>query len=170
MQSTTAGPSLGLQFASLPRPAIPRRAERDDLARLFELERLCFEEERRDSKEAWRYSLSHPRHEVWLIDSPDGAVVASMILRPQRRVLVLFSLACHPGFRSQGLGRTLLAMALRRTCDLGLSETVLEVAADQPGLLAWYRRHGFQTRRHLPDYYHPGHHAWRMHRPLGDHE
>ena len=170
MQSTISGPSTGLPFASVPRPAVPRRATRGDLARLLELEQLCFEEERRDSPATWRTSLGHERHEVWLIESTDGSVVASMILRPRRRVLALFSLACHPDFRGQGLGRTLLALALRRTRELGLTETVLEVAADQPDLLAWYQRHGFQTRRHLPDYYHPGHHAWRMHRPLGDYE
>lgn len=170
MQSTTAGPSTDLHFGSLPRPAVPRRAKRDDLARLFELEGICFEEGRRDSRETWRYSLCHKRHEVWLIESPDGSVVASMILRPQRRALALFSLACHPVHRSQGLGRTLLALALRRTRDLGLSETRLEVAANLPELMAWYQRQGFQPGRHLRDYYAPGCHAWQMRRPVSDHE
>jgi ribosomal protein S18 acetylase RimI-like enzyme len=107
---------------------------------------------------------------VWLIESTDGSLLASMILRPRKRSLVLFSVASHPAGRGRGLGGTLLALALRRTRELGLTETVLEVATDLPGLLAWYQRHGFRPRRHLRDYYAPGHHAWRMHRPLPDHE
>lgn len=150
----------------------PRLAGPKDLPAMLELETLCFDRARRDSREVLRRSLRHPRHEVWVIDFDRRAgegLAAALVIRPAgAATLRLHSVATHPDCRGRGLGKALLLLAERRASETGRRRLTLEADAGRPDLLDWYEREGFRRKRRLPDYYGPGRDAWRLSRaPAG---
>ena len=155
----------------IPAPAHPsdsvstprlRIAGERDLDLLLRLEEQCFEEARRDSRATIRRALRHESDEVWVVDADEGLIQGSLVLRHLRKGLRLYSLAVHPETRGYGLGNFLLDKAIARGTESSSPCLFLEADAGLPGLLNWYERHGFTRDRFLPDFYAPGHDAWRL--------
>lgn len=143
-----------------------RRAVLDDLDALAEFESLCFDEARRDTRGAIRYSLTHPRFETWVLKNREGRVDASLFLRPYHSSLRIYSLATHPDLRGLGWGNRLLDFAVERAKDRHIGRLSLEVDASNPQLLEWYQNHGFYIWTYLHDYYGEDRSGWRMRRDI----
>jgi ribosomal protein S18 acetylase RimI-like enzyme len=75
-------------------------------------------------------------------------------------------LAVAPAHRRHGLGRRILSWLEMPARVAGLSELRLEVRADNPDAVAFYRRLGFQLRITIPGYYQGRIDALRMVKPL----
>lgn len=150
--------------STLARPL--RRAALEDLERVLELEALCFDPVRRDSRSTIRRSLANPRHEAWVLGGPGDKIDAALFLRHVRNALRVYSVATHPMLRGQGWGNLLLDWAISRAVAQGKDSVTLEADASNPELMAWYERHAFRRARFLPSYYAPGRDAWRLAREI----
>ncbi len=95
-----------------------------------------------------------------------GELRGALFLRFTPRSVRVHSIAVHPRAQGQGIGARLLEQAAARACATGRRRVTLEASAEQAQLVDWYVRHGYERREFLPDYYAPGHAAWRLHRRL----
>lgn len=138
----------------------PEPARLEDLEALMALEASCFPPARRDGRSCVRRSLLSPHQEVWVLRSED-VLMASMTLRIFRKTLRLYSLAVSTGFRGRGLGERLLQHATSRARTLHIPKLSLEVDAADERLQILYLRLGFTYSQSLPNYYGPGHDAYR---------
>ncbi len=142
-----------------------RRAVINDLPFLLDLERQCFPDHRRSSRQGLKTSLKSHVQEVYILElmqpalsSPAGAVV----LLGYKRTMRIYSLAMVPQAQGTGLGTKLLNFALERAAERGFERVSLEADSADSRLIGWYRSFGFQKIAHLPDYYAPGEDAFRM--------
>lgn len=138
----------------------PRRADLDDLPALMELERLCYDGPRRQSRASLRRSLTSPRQSVWVLED-DFGIAADLILWHHRHTLRVYGVAVRPDRQGKGLGR---ALVLHAEALAGPARVVLEADAADPRLIDWYERQGYRRTDLRPDFYAPGRHAWRMER------
>ncbi|MGH3545592.1 MAG: ribosomal protein S18-alanine N-acetyltransferase [Mycobacteriales bacterium] len=67
----------------------------------------------------------------------------------------LQTLAVRRGAQRRGVGRSLLAAALRHACELGAAGMALEVRADNAAAQRLYARHGFDVIGVRTGYYQP---------------
>lgn len=67
----------------------------------------------------------------------------------------LLSLAVHPRFQRQGLGKRLLSEVLREAAALGAAKIFLEVRQSNTAARKLYERHGFAQDGVRPGYYSP---------------
>lgn len=141
-------------FAGVSRPGslqgILIEATRRDLVPLVALDRECFDR------------LAWPAHGWWQVLVQPGwrvrvvrdsaTLLAASVLRFDRPVMVLASLAVHPSCRRRGLGRLLLRDALVHASLEGARWLSLEVDRDNLGAIRLYRTNGFGTvRRFVED-------------------
>lgn len=155
----------------------PRRGKMCDVAAILELEKVCFTEDRRESTGVLRRSLSSPVQEVWVVDHtiadatvvaphriPERAfaLVAAMILRRYRKTMRIYSLAVAPFCQGQGIGQSLMRLAVERARRHGCVLLSLEAETENTRLVQWYRGLGFVEGELLPDYYSAGAAAVRM--------
>lgn len=138
-----------------------RRARPVDLEALRTLEEACFEPHRRSSPRSLHTSLTSLHQEVW-VHWCHFQIVSCLILRLHLRAIRVFSVAVHPDYQGQGLGRSLLRHALRRARQRKARTISLEAASADRCLLQWYADMGFQKGRFLRHYYAHNHSAWRM--------
>jgi ribosomal protein S18 acetylase RimI-like enzyme len=141
-----------------------RSATLDDLGAILAIEEAAFDPVRRSSTAAIRRALKSHFQRVLVLEIA-GLVVGYVILWPHRRVWRIYNLAAHPGYRNQGIGGALLAIASEHAERAGAQRLVLE-SRDEPALLRFYQQRGFRSSRRLPDYYAPGEHALRLELPL----
>ncbi len=98
---------------------------------------------------------------VGLLDGRPAAA-AVLLKRKNSKIARLYSLAVHPRFRGEGLGRELL-VHLASTCrNNGLSAIRLEVGTENETAMRLYREAGFQMVGLLRRYYADGGDACRM--------
>ena len=122
------------------------------------------------SLRAIRYNITNPRA-IALVSCvyTQPAAWALTLLRDHhtgRRSARLYSIAVHPNHHSQGLARQLLAHSLDLAQQAGAHAMYLEVSTANPRAIAVYLKSGFETIKHITDYYSPGHSAFRMKHPL----
>jgi len=145
-----------------------RTATVSDEQGLSELEGLCFDEDRRASRQSLRRSLSSLHQVVRVIDLPRGNGHPSATLKGaaifwlRSRSLRMYSVAVRPEYRGEGLGRLLVADAFRMARERGLARITLEADQGNDVLVRWYESQGFTVTAQLPSYYAPGRHAVRM--------
>ncbi|MEU8888213.1 N-acetyltransferase [Streptomyces sp. NPDC048442] len=79
----------------------------------------------------------------------------------------VFGLGVSAGHRSRGVGRALLAEALRMAAEDGVAEVWLSVEPGNRAAIALYRSLGFAPGEFHADYLGPGEHRLLMRCPLG---
>jgi ribosomal protein S18 acetylase RimI-like enzyme len=132
---------------------------------LKRIEQKCFSRLRRSSPRSLRRSLRSPAQQVWIAEWRDKGAwlpVGTMLLRIYPRTVRIFSLAVLSSHRGHGIGRAMMMRACREARRQKKRRLSLEVDARDTGLIRWYESFGFKRTTHLPDYYYPGRHAWRM--------
>ena len=142
-----------------------RRATPADLPAILALEQACFEPYRRASEGSLRRSLRSPRQSFWLAES-GGRILGLLVLWHFRGTVRVYDVATHPDARGQGIGHALMAHAEALARKQGASRISLEAEEQDPHLVAWYRKQGFEVVDRLPDFYHEGCSALRMVRRL----
>jgi ribosomal-protein-alanine N-acetyltransferase len=137
-----------------------RRADRRDLARIVQIESLCFTEEAVFPPEMFVYLI---RYSVALVAcEPGGLVVGFIMGYTSGSGGAVYTLDVHPLFRRRGVGRELLH-ALELELQLqGARAIRLEAALEKPEALQLYRQEGFRERELVRNYYGPGKDAVRM--------
>jgi ribosomal protein S18 acetylase RimI-like enzyme len=141
-----------------------RTAVANDIDALVALESIAFQTDRM-SRRSFRRWLRHPGC-VFLVSEQQGAMSGYIlvILRRGTRLARLYSLAVTPCSRGQGIASALLAAAERDARKAGALFLRLEVAGNNAGAIALYRRHGYVQFGLYRRYYDDESDALRMHK------
>jgi len=133
-----------------------RPMQPDDLEKVRAIDRLSFSLPWPES--AFQYELNaNPAALLWVAETespPEERRVVGMIvvwlITDEAHVATI---AVHPDFRGQGIGRRLLSTALQEAIRRGASQAMLEVRAGNQAAQALYRRFGFEVTYRRPKYY-----------------
>lgn len=98
---------------------------------------------------AWCLRQAERGRIVRLVADLDGQAVGNVQLTAWGEVGEIGSLVVGASFRRQGLAGKLLAAAIAKARQAGLRAVEIGVQADQPAILDFYRRMGFQPERGL---------------------
>ncbi|MFO8133202.1 MAG: GNAT family N-acetyltransferase [Thermoplasmatota archaeon] len=102
----------------------------------------------------WQLSPEH-----FLVAERDNTVAGFILgVVTDTASLRILLLCVTPQQQRQGIGSALL----QHICTSDLRHIHLEVRADNPGAIAFYRRHGFAITERLPDFYPDGTDGYRM--------
>lgn len=133
-----------------------RLAAREDVDALFALDQACFRPGIAYSKAELKYFLFHPRS-ISLVAEDEGSIAGFAVVEiaadGRRRVGHVVTIDVPAGQRRQGVGRTLMD-ALRDACVRAGAELMrLEVAIDNDGAIAFYKRLGFAETGRIRSFY-----------------
>jgi ribosomal-protein-alanine N-acetyltransferase len=102
---------------------------------------------------SFRYEVTdNPAARCWVAEG-EGCVVGMLVLWVIVDETHIATLAAHPGYRRQGIARTLLAHALKSAAGEGARRAFLEVRAGNQAAQAMYRKFGFVEDGRRPRYY-----------------
>jgi ribosomal-protein-alanine N-acetyltransferase len=143
-----------------------RSAVAEDLPRLWELDRICFEPGIAYSRGQLRRFLEMPGARCLVAES-DGKIEGFTLgyAGPPETAHVV-TLDVHPSARRRGLGKRLLEGLLGALASAGAERAVLEVDVRNTGAITFYRRLGFRKTGRIPSYYGSGRDAFEMDRPV----
>ncbi|MGH8163486.1 MAG: GNAT family N-acetyltransferase [Rhodanobacteraceae bacterium] len=138
-----------------------RRATRNDLDALLELEHASFDHDR-VSRAQFRRHLQSTSACV-LVAEETGVVhgCALLFFRRGSRQARLYSIAIAQAARARGLGTALLHAAKREARARGCNAMRLEVRTDNAAAIALYERRGYTRDACEPGFYENGADAWR---------
>jgi ribosomal-protein-alanine N-acetyltransferase len=128
-----------------------RRMTLDDVEQVVAIDQASFSlpwPERTFRYEVAENSASRP----WVVDV-DGRVVAMIVVWFIIDEAHIATIATHPDFRRQGLGRKLLVHALMAAKEEGAQTALLEVRESNDKAQEMYRKLGFLEVNRRPQYY-----------------
>lgn len=133
-----------------------RLAAREDIDTLFALDQACFRPGIAYSKAELKYFLFHPRS-ISLVAEDQGDIagfaIVELIADGHRRVGHVVTIDVPVQQRRRGVGRMLMD-ALRDACIQAGAEIMrLEVAVDNDGAIAFYKRLGFAEAGRIRGFY-----------------
>ena len=113
-----------------------RSFQRRDLARLHELDQVCFSREIAYSKSELQYFLTHPRCSCWVAEQPAtklaGFVIIERSSRQGRQAGHIVTLDIDPAARRCGLGSLLMRTAEEQMKHEGAASNELGGGGEQP--------------------------------------
>ena len=139
-----------------------REARADDLPRLWELDRICFEPGIAYSRREIRRFLALPGARSVLAEAGGDLLGFALGYPDAPDVARVVTLDVHPDLRRHGLGRRLLRELLAGLASAGSARVLLEVDVRNSGAIEFYRREGFRETRRLASYYARGLDAFEM--------
>ena len=138
-----------------------RLANLDDLDALCELENACFDTAQRQPRRALKRSLTSAFQRVYFLEEINQ-LMGAITLFVYKNSVRLYSIAVHPDFQGQGLGKTLMTFLIQESQALKMKECTLEVDLAHEALVRFYQKFGFEITKTLPDYYGLGRDAFAM--------
>ncbi|ACS80956.1 GNAT family N-acetyltransferase [Maridesulfovibrio salexigens] len=148
------------------RSHIIREAVPNDLDFVMQLERECFAEKRQSSKRSLQNSISSTSQLVLIIESSTGrkknVKMGAAVIIHYKRSIRIYSLAIDRNYRKTGVGEALVRHIINFASSHGYERISLEADINNPRLVDWYNKFGFEAARALPDYYGPGESGLRM--------
>ncbi len=126
-----------------------RKAVNADAPEVERQNAIYFGDERIDDGE-WQHARLLPEEEekrgmtIFLAEQ-GGKTVGKVHLQLIDGLGGIYGLGVLPEYRSKGLGRAILAMAVERLKGVGAQEITLQVATDNPNALHLYESCGFET-------------------------
>ena len=140
-----------------------RKATVEDLEELYLIETICFRE-RRFQRE----------HILWILHHPNAAIYIDREERTRGTLMLLFegdvcrvlSLAVHPAYRRQGIGRSLMALAEDYARRKNITVVMLEVSTQNSAAIDFYKKLGYENTGFLSHYYSWGEDAYSMSKNL----
>jgi ribosomal-protein-alanine N-acetyltransferase len=127
-----------------------RRARRDDLDVLLDIERRSFEVPWTSGEMEEEFELDYSR--PWVAEQ-NGRVVAFGIHWLIAGESQLADIAVHPDFQRRGLGRRMLEKLLDDARSSGMRKMTLEVRAGNTAAIELYLKRGFVETSRRPRYY-----------------
>ena len=141
-----------------------RRAEPGDLAKIVEIEGLCFPEETAFPAGMFAYMI---KYSVSLVAcEPEDIVVGFVMGYTSARSGAVYTLDVHPTHRKKGVGSRLVRAMEEELHDLGARAIRLEAALENPEAMELYRKAGYRERELVRNYYGRGKDAVRMWKEL----
>lgn len=102
---------------------------------------------------SFRFEVTgNPAARCW-VGEIDGRIVAMLVIWMILDEAHVATIATHPDFRHQGLGRQLLEHALKAAVEEGAVRSFLEVREGNLSAQAMYRQFGFVEDGRRPRYY-----------------
>lgn len=128
-----------------------RKMMLEDIPAVVELDRIAFSlpwPER-----SFRFEVAdNPVARCWVAEV-DGRVVGMVVGWLLVDEIHIATIATHPDFRRQGIGRKLLSHTLRRAIEDGAQSSFLEVRASNLGAQELYRQFGYEPTGRRKRYY-----------------
>jgi len=140
-----------------------RLCERQDLEKVAEIERSCFDEPYEFSTFSYLFSTDP---QGFLVAECEGRVVGYAIgqLRSGRGLVI--SLAVDPAHRGGGVGESLLKELLEHFQRKHVKSVELQVDIHNSYAIKLYEKMGFQVKKTIREYYSSGKDAYLMSRIL----
>ena len=128
-----------------------RKMMLEDIPAVVELDRISFTlpwPER-----SFRFEVTNnPAARCWVAEI-DGRVVGMLVGWMLVDEIHIATIAIHPDFRRQGIGRKLLSHTLRRALEEGAQSSFLEVRESNLGAQEMYRQFGYEPTGRRTRYY-----------------
>lgn len=143
-----------------------RAMQLDDIEQVVALDRLSFSLPW--SANSYRFELlENQSSRLWVselvTDFQPGKIVAMIVVWQIVDEAHIATIAVHPDYRRLGVGRHLLAFALKHAAQDGLVTATLEVRAGNLAAQSLYEHFGFKVAGIRPRYYQDNHEdAWIM--------
>ena len=143
-----------------------REYRRADFESTWQLDQECFPPGISYSRFELRAFLSRKTAETIVVES-EGRIIAFVLgWRPSRAEGHVITLDVTASARRRGLGRRLMVELEARFRAAGVQRVQLETAATNTIAIGFYERLDYRKVAHLPSYYGPGLHAWKMEKAL----
>lgn len=162
--SRSVAPAPRAAWESQIRCRIERFSE-SQIPELFAIESLSFGED--SYREEFFRTLCRDNRELLLVARGAGRILGYVMGEWQSGGAEVISVAVHPDFRGQGLGRKLMQRLLDLIHRQGGAKVWLMVRADNTVAINLYRSMGFRRVRRVPAYYMDGQDAIRMKLEMG---
>ena len=95
---------------------------------------------------ALKESIENP-NAVILKYTLDSEITGCVYLEKQGKKLYIGMLSVQPGLQSKGIGKQLLQAAEEHAKQMHCKMIEMTVISVRPELIAWYRRHGYETTK-----------------------
>jgi len=136
-----------------------RKATVDDVDELYLIETICFRE-RRFQREHILWILHHPNAATYI--DRNERTRGTLMLLLEGAVCRVLSLAVHPAYRRQGIGRALMALSEDYAVAHGATIVKLEVSTKNAVAIDFYKSLGYENTGFLSNYYSWGEDAHSM--------
>jgi ribosomal protein S18 acetylase RimI-like enzyme len=136
-----------------------------DFETVYELDQLCYSREVAYSRRelGWYMRLPGAEGVVAEVDDRVGGFILWARFDDTGHIITIDVLE---EYRRLGVGTALLNEAERRIARRGAVQIELETAVNNTAAIAFWKRHGYQTRGILQNYYPGGLNAYAMMKPL----
>ena len=140
-----------------------RHAVREDFETLLEIDEASFPGGVAYDADELSYFMTRDGAET-IVAEEDGEIVAFIIMEVHRtrRTATVVTLDVRETYRRSGFGTKLLQRAEEILADYGVELYDLQVDVTNRNAIRFYRKHGFDVVRTLPNYYANGHDAYLM--------
>jgi ribosomal protein S18 acetylase RimI-like enzyme len=143
-----------------------RKAEREDIGALLELERRVFATDRLSRRSLRRFLASAGAEVIVAQEGARLAGTAIVLFRPRSVIARLYSIAVAPDMNGRGLAGMLLAEAETAALGRGCRAIRLEVHQTNHAAIARYRKSGYRQFARHASYYEDGGDALRFEKRL----
>ena len=127
-----------------------RAASREDLKRVYEIEKACFKSPYPFSFLDFLYNINL---KTFLVAEKSGTVVGFVIASAEKGLGRIISIATHPTQRKREIGRMLMTEVLKVLVALGMKVVRLEVRKSNIEAQRFYEFLGFKSSHTVDKYY-----------------
>ena len=128
-----------------------RKMTLDDLAQVVAIDQVSFSLPW--PARSFQFELTdNPASRCWVVDM-DGRIVGMVVAWLIVDEIHIATIATHPDFRKQGIGKNLLLHTLRSAKEEGAVTSFLEVRESNDAALEMYRKFGFIESGRREGYY-----------------
>jgi len=140
-----------------------RHAVREDFETLLEIDEASFPGGVAYDADELQYFMTREGAET-IVAEEDGQIIAFIIMEVHRtrRTATIITLDVREAYRRSGYGTQLLQRAEEILADYGVELYDLQVDVKNPNAIRFYKKHGFEVVRTLPNYYANGNDAFLM--------
>jgi [ribosomal protein S18]-alanine N-acetyltransferase len=132
-----------------------------DFDTLYAIDQACYESAIAYSRRELRNYLRFPGSDC-IVAETDGQAIGFILTTHQQDWGYIITIDVLEPYRRHSVGSLLLTEAERRLAAAGVAEIALETAIDNASAVAFWRRHGYRTRRIKKRYYPGGRDAYSM--------
>lgn len=132
------------------------KAQRDDVSKLAELERLVFvPSDGKITKRSFLYHINKDKNLLLVakLTHDPNALLGYLLVFVHRKSARIYSLAIHPHHQKKGIGKALLQRAIEYILNLGITNIHLELRENNKKAFKLYELLGFVVQGKRYNYY-----------------